>query len=127
MHLHVLFTAGLPPTSTVGEPGAQGAAITGTHGIGVSTPAAAAVAAATCGLARDLHIPNGMIFVIGMLSIMHAGGILLHMVLLVGKTFNTDGAIPKLHISWAPDVTMIATLNLLSLWLMDCDEAASHP
>ena len=29
------------------------------HGIGVSTPSAAAVAAATIGLASDVHIPNG--------------------------------------------------------------------
>ena len=53
MHLHVLFTAGFPPTNTVGEPGAQGAAVTGTHGCGVRTPIAAAVAAATCGFAMD--------------------------------------------------------------------------
>ena len=47
MHLHVLFSAGFPPTNTVGDPGAQGAAITGVQGIGVNTPAAAAVAADT--------------------------------------------------------------------------------
>ena len=67
MHLHVLFTAGFPPTNTVGEPGAQGAAVTGTHGCGVRTPIAAAVAAATCGFAMDVHIPNGIIFTIGWL------------------------------------------------------------
>ena len=78
MHLHVLFTAGFPPTNTVGEPGAQGAAATGTHGCGVRTPIAAAVAAATCGFAMDVHIPNGIIFTIGWLSVMHAGGMLLH-------------------------------------------------
>ena len=91
MHLHVLFTAGFPPTNTVGDPGAQGAAVTGTQGIGVKTPSAAAthgcgvrtpiaaaVAAATCGFAMDVHIPNGIIFTIGWLSVMHAGGMLLH-------------------------------------------------
>jgi hypothetical protein len=36
------------------------------QGIGVSTPNAAAVAAATAGLAGDIHIPNGMMFVMGM-------------------------------------------------------------
>jgi hypothetical protein len=36
------------------------------HGMGVSTPIAAAVAEATSGLAGDIHIPNGIIFVIGM-------------------------------------------------------------
>ena len=99
MHLHVLLTAGFPPTSTVVDPGAHGAAITGTHGIGVNTPAAAAVAAATCGFDMEVHIPNGMMFVIGTLSIMQAGGMFLHIILLVGKTFRTEGVIPKLHIS----------------------------
>lgn len=65
MHLHVLFTAGFPPTNTVGDPGAQGAAVTGTQGIGVKTPNAAAVAAATCGFAMEVHIPKGMILTIG--------------------------------------------------------------
>ena len=35
------------------------------QGIGVSTPRAAAVAAATVGFAIELHIPNGMMFTIG--------------------------------------------------------------
>ena len=65
MHLHVLFTAGFPPTNTVGDRGAQGAAVTGTQGIGVKTPSAAAVAAATCGFAMEVHIPKGMILTIG--------------------------------------------------------------
>ena len=114
MHLHVLFTAGFPPTSTVGEPGAQGAAITGMHGIGVNTPRAAAVAAATCGFAREVHIPNGMMFTMGTLSMMQAAGILLHKTFAAGSTFSADGAIPKLHMSCAPDVTMIDTFDLLS-------------
>ena len=54
-----------PPTNTVGDPGAQGAAVTGTQGIGVKTPNAAAVAAATCGFAMEVHIPKGMILTIG--------------------------------------------------------------
>ena len=113
MHLHVLFTAGLPPTRTVEDPGAQGADITGTQGIGVSTPAAADVAADTCGFAMDVHIPKGIMFVIGMLSMIQAAGILLHITLAFGRTLNTDGAIPKLHINCAPDVTIIDTFNLL--------------
>lgn len=40
---------------TVGEPGAHGAAVAGTQGVG--TPKAAAV--------RILQVPNGMIFVMG--------------------------------------------------------------
>lgn len=114
MHLHVLFTAGFPPTRTVGEPGAHGAAGTGIHGIGVRTPSAAAVAAATCGFAKEVHIPKGIMFIIGILSVMQAGGALLHKILLVGRTFSTDGAIPKLHISCAPIVTILDTFDLLS-------------
>lgn len=113
IHLHVLFSAGFPPTNTVGDPGAHGAAITGIQGIGVKTPKAAAVAAATCGFAMDVHIPKGMMFVIGMLSMIHAAGILLHITLAFGRTLSTDGAIPKLHISCAPEVTTIDTFNLL--------------
>ena len=113
MHLQVLFTAGFPPISTVGEPGAHGAAITGMHGMGVNTPAAAAVAAVTWGFAIDVHIPKGIMFVMGTLSIIHAAGILLHITLAFGRTLNTDGAIPKLHINCAPEVTILATFNLL--------------
>jgi hypothetical protein len=51
MHFEELLSAGMFSTRTVGDPGVQGAAMAGTHGIGVSTPSAAAVAAATIGLA----------------------------------------------------------------------------
>lgn len=49
--LDELFSAGMLAIITVAHPGAQGAAIIGVQGIGVSTPRAAAVAAATAGLA----------------------------------------------------------------------------
>src|SRR5579862_9800699 len=38
----------------------------GIHGMGVKTPSAAAVAAATVGLAGDMHMPNGMMLTMGM-------------------------------------------------------------
>ncbi len=66
MHLDTLSSAGILPISTVGAPGTQGAAVAGIQGIGVKTPIAAAVAAATVGLAKDVHTPNGMILTIGM-------------------------------------------------------------
>lgn len=47
------FKAGILPIKTVGEPGVHGAAVTGIQGIGVNTPSAAAVAAATMGLDGD--------------------------------------------------------------------------
>ena len=64
--LEVLFKAGTPPMRRVGEPGAQGEAVTGIQGIGVKTPKAADVAEATVGLAIELHIPKDMILTRGM-------------------------------------------------------------
>jgi hypothetical protein len=60
---------------TVGAPVTQGAGVFGMHGIGVSAPIAADVAAATAGLAREVHIPNGMMFTIGTWSMIFASGI----------------------------------------------------
>ena len=98
MHCDELFNAGLLPIITVGDPGAQGAAITGMHGIGVSTPRAAAVAAATIGLANDWHMPNGGMFTIGMLSMIVAAGLLSIRTMACGITFSVLGATPNEHI-----------------------------
>lgn len=68
----VLFSAGAMRSNTVGEPGTQGAGVTGMHGIGVSTPSAAAVADATAGLASEVHIPNGRMLMTGLWSRMFA-------------------------------------------------------
>jgi len=100
-----LSTAGIPPISTVGTPGVHGAIVAGMHGIGVSTPRAAAVADATTGLARLIHIPNDMIFTMGTWSWMFAAGWSPARVRLVGSTTNELGAIPMLHWSIAPFVT----------------------
>ncbi len=56
--LELSLSAGMPHTSTVGAPGAQGATVMGMHGMGVNTPIAAAVAAATMGLAGLWHMPK---------------------------------------------------------------------
>jgi hypothetical protein len=64
MHVEVLSSAGISLIVTLSEPGDHGLAITGMHGCGVSTPSAALVAAATWGLAGDMHIPK-----VGMLAI----------------------------------------------------------
>ena len=53
---------------TFTEPGAHGPAGTGTQGIGVGTPRAAAVAAMTAGFAGEAHIPNIGMFAIGNVS-----------------------------------------------------------
>ena len=47
------------------DPGNQGPAIAGTHGIGVRTPIAAAVALATKGFAIEVHIPHVGTFKMG--------------------------------------------------------------
>src|SRR6516164_1921039 len=63
--VHVLSRVGFPPRITVGAPGTHGDVVTGMQGMGVSTPKAAAVAAATDGFDGDMHMPNGMMFTIG--------------------------------------------------------------
>src|ERR1700723_2017766 len=111
-HMHisveVLSSVGMSPSITVGAPGTHGATVMGMHGIGVSTPIAAAVAAATIGLAGDMHMPNGMMFTIGILSMMLASGISLVKTMFVGRTTSELGAIPMVHIIIAPMQTCIA-------------------
>lgn len=75
------------------------------QGIGVSTAMAATVAAATEGLVELIHIPKGIMFTIGLLSIMFAAGILPASARLIGNTTNVDGATPKLHCNIAPEQT----------------------
>jgi hypothetical protein len=78
--------------------------VTGMQGIGVRTPSAAAVAAATVGFAREMHMPKGGMFTIGAQSMIVAAGVPA-IVLLIGRTFNVEGARPKGHIIMAPAVT----------------------
>ena len=65
MHFESASSPGMLFTFTMGLPGTHGAAVAGMQGIGVSTPSAAAVAAATTGFAGEEHIPKGMMFFIG--------------------------------------------------------------
>jgi hypothetical protein len=107
MHFETLSSAGMPPMSTVGAPGIQGAAVAGIQGIGVSTPKAAAVAAATTGLAGDMHTPKGMILTIGLWSMMFAAGGPSQVTLFAGSTIKGDGAAPMVHFSIAPIETWL--------------------
>ena len=107
VHMEELFNAGMPPSRTVAAPGDQGATVTGMHGIGVNTPKAAAVAAATVGFEGDMHMPNGGMFTVGLLSMMLAAGAPI-MVLLAGSTLSALGAAPKVHAIMQPEVTKIA-------------------
>jgi hypothetical protein len=111
--LHESVKAGFYPTSTVGEPGVHGATVAGTQGIGVKTPIAADVALATVGLAKELHIPKGMMFVKGLLSIIVPTGLFPAITLSADSKAKTLGAAPKVHVSCAPTVTSIAIPHLL--------------
>ena len=81
-------------------PGLQGM-VTGTHGMGVSVPIAAAVAAATVGFVWDLHIPNGRMLVIGAQSMMLAAG-MTEAVTVGATTIKVEGARPWEHVSVEP-------------------------
>jgi hypothetical protein len=113
LRVHVLSNAGCLPSRTVVAPGIQGDMVTGIHGCGVRTPKAADVAAATAGLAKLMHIPNGAIFTIGLWSMIVAAGWLLVITLLTGKTVNWLGATPKLHLNMAPLQTCCGMVKLL--------------
>ena len=101
IHFALLIKAGIFITFTC-PGGAHGAVMTGMQGMGVSTPNAAAVAEATVGLAIDWHMPKGMMFVIGAMSMMFAISIFPHFGRSGTVTISDDGAIPKLHCSIAP-------------------------
>src|ERR1700739_2128360 len=104
MHINweVLSSVGMLASSTVAAPGTQGAGVFGIQGMGVNTPRAAAVAAATVGVVGDMHMPKGMILVRGMWSMMFASGTSLVKPLLVGSTTRELGAMPNVHIIIAP-------------------------
>jgi hypothetical protein len=97
-----LLSAGVFATITVGDPGAHGAVVRGTQGMGVNTPKLAAVAAITTGLLREEHIPNVGTLIIGLLSMMVAIGRFPAMVLPSGNTASTPGAAPKVQAIIAP-------------------------
>jgi hypothetical protein len=133
MHLLVSFRDGMLAMGTVGEPGAQGAGTTGTHGagVGVGTPraaaVAAAVAAATAGLDCVVHIPKVGIFTTGLWSMMLAAGLPSTITRLVGSTIRADGAAPNEHCIIALATTCFAiadhsfsprTLSVLESYLL---------
>jgi hypothetical protein len=117
MHLEVLFKAGKLLMRTVGEPTIQGATVTGTQGMGVSTPQAAAVAEATVGLLGVLHMPKGGMLAIGAKSIMVAArGPPVITGIPLGMTMRELGVTPKLHIIMAPAQTCCPIVSLLMVY-----------
>jgi hypothetical protein len=102
--------------STVGEPGIHGAVVTGMHGCGVSVPSAAAVAAATWGLLGVVHMPNGGMDAIGLLSwIVAASAPPAWTGAPCGIAVSVLGARPNEHVRAAPAVTWIATSRVCVL------------
>jgi hypothetical protein len=104
-HVHVFVSAGCPATIVLAAPGAHGDVVTGTHGCGVKTPCAAAVALATCGFDIDWHIPKGAMLTPGLKSMMFAAGTSHPVTLFAGKTVSDDGAAPNEHFKPAPITT----------------------
>jgi hypothetical protein len=124
MHINVqeLLSAGKFPRSTVVDPGVQGLGVLGTQGIGVKTPKAAAVADATVGFAGEVHMPKGIMLVMGMLSMILASGVWVK-TLFLGRTTSELGAAPKLHCNIAPMHTnrLIIITCLFALWIQNFD------
>lgn len=101
---------------TVGLVETQGETMTGTQGIGVSTPKAAAVAEATLGFDKVLHIPNGIIFTIGIKSVTEATGNPQIKIGNFGRTTNEDGAAPNVHLHIAPQTPTAITAGLIKIY-----------
>jgi hypothetical protein len=103
-NIQLASSIGMPPKKTEADPGLHGPAGAGMHGMGVRTPRAAAVAAATAGFARLIQTPKEGTFSIGMISVIlpacmgppTTGG---------GRKVNVPGAAPIVHTAIAPVVT----------------------
>ena len=85
--------------------------------MGVSTPSAAAVAAATAGFAIELHMANGRILTNGTLSMIFAAGITF-VTCDFGSTVIGIGAIPKLHCKTAPPHTSNPIFHIHSFFTL---------
>lgn len=114
----LLFRAGMPPMRTVGEPGVHGAVVAGMQGIGVRTPRAAAVAAATVGLEGVVHMPKGLILTMGAKSMMVRAGVLEHWVRAVLVAVRGVGIMPKAHLHIEP-VLIKRDMRFFSIWRRD--------
>jgi hypothetical protein len=97
-------SAGAPFSRVFVVPGSHGPVGTGMHGMGVNTPSAAAVAAATVGFESEVQAPNGQTVTTGAWSVTFpAGEPARHWC--TGSTTRDAGATPKLHIAVAPATT----------------------
>jgi hypothetical protein len=92
------------PSNTVGDPGIQGAGVTGIHGTGVGVPMAAAVADTKAGLVGDMHIPKDGMLTIGLWSMILAAGWLPVITRFCGSTIRVvvPGGTANIHFNIAP-------------------------
>lgn len=102
-HCDESSSAGTPPTVTSDDPGVHGLS-TGMHGCGVSVPDAALVAAATCGLASEVHIANGGTL-LGATSVTTPAAAVADTS--TPEAAKVDGAVPNEHCSVAPVHTCV--------------------
>ena len=110
LSMDVLLSAGKLLTSTVGEPGIQGATVFGTQGAGVKNTGGGLFVAGFVGL---LHIPKGGIFTVGLKSMIVA--ISMDVFTVPAGIVRLEGATPNVHIIIAPPHTQMAIVsNLLS-------------
>lgn len=105
MHIAPCASTGWPPTIVRGALGVHVPVVAGTQGMGVSTPSAAAVAAATCGFASDVHIANVGTFTRGAASAMVATGRPSTRTRGVGSATSVAGAVPNEQVTVADVVT----------------------
>jgi len=106
-HTHIApwASTGRPPTTVRGAAGVHVPVVAGMHGIGVSTPSAAAVAAATWGLASDVHIAKVATFTRGAASVTVATGRPSTSTRGVGSATSVAGAVPNEQLTVADVVT----------------------
>ena len=105
MHLHSLVKQGLPFAMTVLLEGSHVPVVFGTQGCGVRTPSAAAVADATAGFARLLHIPKLWMLTMPLPSVKVPTGFPFISTVKAFVALNVDGIVPKEHFRVAPVVT----------------------
>ena len=111
---------------TFGEPGVQGAGVLGTQGMGVRTPAAAAVADAVAGNAGERQTPKGGMFTIGLWSRMFPASMYPDFTCF-GVAMKLDGAAPMVQRICAEVTACLAKFlpsKRLRLWV-DCSSSAA--
>jgi hypothetical protein len=115
LQMEVLVKAGKTPIFVLNAPGFQGPRGTGTQGIGVNTPNAAVVAAATAGFAKEVHMAKGGMLTMGAKSIIVAAGSTLASTgTPLGMTIRLLGAVPKgIHCIVAPIQTNFGMAKFL--------------